>query len=177
MLQFLGGQHPHKSIPQLGINRSAVPDEATHEDIFESLECWWLGNERGACEDRLDTSSFHCFLQKFQSQCLCFVTWIFLHLHLPQFLAGQYLASSSSWCLRPQQASMGAAEVHDLQLLHWLETIPSGYPSWMQAIKIPLKKLDINDSVPDYENSLFFMQIYVSVIWNKLTSILYSFCK
>ena len=139
-VQFLGGQHPYKSIPQLGIHRSSIPDEAAHEDLLESLECWRLGDARGACEDWLDTSSFHCFLQKFQRQRLCLVTWIILYLHLSEFSAGQCLASSGARCLRSQQTSMGSAEVHDLQLLHWLETIPSGSPSRVQEIKIPLKK-------------------------------------
>jgi hypothetical protein len=142
-LQFLSGQHPNKSVPKPGINWCGIPEQASHEDIFKSLECWWLGNKRGACKDWLDTSSFHCFLQKFQSQCLCLVTWITLYLHLSQFCARQCLASSSTWCPGAQQTSMGATEVHDLQLLHWLETVPSGSPTWMQVIKMPLKKLDI----------------------------------
>uniref|UniRef100_A0A6N2NII8 xyloglucan:xyloglucosyl transferase n=1 Tax=Salix viminalis TaxID=40686 RepID=A0A6N2NII8_SALVM len=43
-VQFLGGQHPYKSIPQLGIHRSSIPDEAAHEDLLENFNanaCVW----------------------------------------------------------------------------------------------------------------------------------------
>ena len=62
LFQLLCGWHPHQRVQELWVNWCSIPKESAHENILQSMECWWLGNKRWACEDRLDPSSLQCFL-------------------------------------------------------------------------------------------------------------------
>ena len=135
LFQLLCGWHPHQRVQELRVHRCSIPQEPAHEDILQSLECWWLGNKRWAGEDRLEPSPLHSLLQELQCQCMCLVLWIiFLQFKLSIFYLHQWwMVLTGAWFHKPRENEMGAEELHDLQLLHRHKAIPTGPSSWMHC--------------------------------------------
>ena len=127
-LQILYRWQSHKRIHEPGVERCAISQEPAHENVLDPVECWWLGHQGWACENRLVPSPFLCLLQKLQCRGLCLVVWsIFLLFSVIKW----WMANPRDGLGEPREAELGAEELHDLQLLHWFSEVSPRPPCWV----------------------------------------------